>query len=238
MRDHSTRRVPALLSVCFLAFTGSALAQSTQPADTSADETQAAEQSVTDAEPAETFEPIMEAPLPEGYPMPGPIGVAVLKQYPPTRLAVAEGRGAFMRLFNHINSREIAMTTPVEMGGRNPETGQTMARRERMAFFYRHVEQAPLGDDARHNVEVIDDPAYSAVAFAIRGPVTERKRQRAMAAIEALLAEQSEWVATGEVREFGYNSPGILPWNRTNELHAVVEPVESKRLPPPAPAAP
>lgn len=62
-------------------------------------------------------------PLPEGYPAPTPPGAIDVKHYPSVRRAEYDvagvGRagmnGGFWPLFIHIQSRDIEMTSPVEM---------------------------------------------------------------------------------------------------------------------------
>ncbi len=62
----------------------------------------------------------IEAPLPVGYPSPTPPGCIELKTYPKVRRAQIEskatgGQNGFWPLFSHIQKRQIAMTSPVEM---------------------------------------------------------------------------------------------------------------------------
>ena len=65
------------------------------------------------------FEPIMEAPLPVGFPAPVPAGEIAVIEYPRYRLARAGMKGGqngtFFTLFRHIQSNDIPMTAPVEM---------------------------------------------------------------------------------------------------------------------------
>lgn len=63
----------------------------------------------------------IEAPLPKGYPAPTPSGCIEVKTYPSIRRAEIKGRdvggegNGFWPLFQHIQSRNIAMTSPVEV---------------------------------------------------------------------------------------------------------------------------
>lgn len=71
------------------------------------------------------YEMSITTPLPEGYPAPTPPGAIELKRYPsvrraefsaPMRLNADLGmNGGFFPLFRHIQRRNIAMTSPVEM---------------------------------------------------------------------------------------------------------------------------
>ena len=66
----------------------------------------------------------IDTALPEGYPAPTPPGAIDVKSYPVVRRAVVEGEirpngdaggEGFWPLFRHIQRRDIAMTSPVEM---------------------------------------------------------------------------------------------------------------------------
>ena len=61
----------------------------------------------------ERFEPLVEAPLPEGFPGPGPLGRVVVKNYPKYRAARVEGGNSFWTLFQHIKRNDVQMTAPV-----------------------------------------------------------------------------------------------------------------------------
>src|SRR2546421_10092804 len=61
------------------------------------------------------------APLPRGFPAPGPLGEVAIKEYPAYRAAVARGDEKssdgklFYPLFNHIEQHNIAMSSPVAL---------------------------------------------------------------------------------------------------------------------------
>ena len=58
-----------------------------------------------------------EAPLPLGWPQPGPYNKVTEKKYPASRTAMAKGDGetmTFWALFAHIKRNDIPMTAPVE----------------------------------------------------------------------------------------------------------------------------
>ena len=103
------------------------------------------------------FRMIREAPLPEGYPEPGPVGQITIKRYPACRLArtpVADGRpngreqgNAFMTLFRHIQKNEIAMTAPVEMTYHAQPAAEPVETQ--MAFLYRSTAKDRLARTSR-----------------------------------------------------------------------------------------
>ena len=78
---------------------------------------------------------ISEAPLPKGWPEPGPYKQVTRKSYPDYRAAFASSNspnGGFRRLFSHIKSKGIPMTAPVEMTMREGENNDMQM--EEMAF--------------------------------------------------------------------------------------------------------
>ena len=71
-----------------------------------------------------------EAPLPEGWPAPGPYDQVSEKTYPKYRAAVTTGGSgmSFWTLFSHIKKKEIPMTAPVEM--KMEDKGEKIEKRE------------------------------------------------------------------------------------------------------------
>jgi len=97
---------------------------------------------VVKAQAAANFQPKMKAPLPAGFPQPGPVGQVIVKEYPPYRAARTamrdEGLGqnsAFNALFRHITSNDVKMTAPVEMRYEQSTT-QAQPQPVSMAFLY------------------------------------------------------------------------------------------------------
>lgn len=173
------------------------------------------------------FEPLLEAPLPEGFPKPTPVGEIRVQQYPKYRLArtdmtLIEGR-AFWTLFNHIKQRDIAMTAPVEMGY-TPDKDGTL-KKSTMSFLYRSTEQGRIEVDGK--VAVTDVPAQLAVAIGLRGDATKDKVNDAKRRLEAWLqAHADEYEATAAVRVLGYNSPFIADEKKLTEVQI---PIRSKK---------
>ena len=80
------------------------------------------------------FTPVVEAPMPEGFPPYTPVGEIQVKSYPAYRKAAASGRTAFWTLFQHIQDAGVSMTAPVEMTYQND--GPPVGREQAMAFLY------------------------------------------------------------------------------------------------------
>lgn len=173
------------------------------------------------------FEPLLEAPLPEGFPKPTPVGEIRVQQYPKYRLArtamtLIEGR-AFWTLFNHIKQRDIAMTAPVEMGYTPDKDGAL--KKSTMSFLYRSTEQGRIEVDGK--VAVTDVPAQLAVAIGLRGDATKDKVNDAKRRLEAWLrAHADEYEATAAVRVLGYNSPFVADEKKLTEVQI---PIRSKK---------
>ncbi|MDH3592141.1 MAG: heme-binding protein, partial [Planctomycetota bacterium] len=166
------------------------------------------------------FKPRMEAPLPVGFPQPGPVGRVVIKKYPAYRAARAKGgsNGAFWKLFGHIKKNDIAMTAPVEMT--MDERGEAMVQAD-MAFLYERPSQGSTGADGA--VDVIDRMGIEVLSIGIRGPMTERKVKDARAAIQQRLRDVG-WKAGGKWRLLGYNSPMVPASQRFWELQLPILP--------------
>lgn len=166
------------------------------------------------------FQPLSEAPLPEGFPPLTPVGEIQLREYPAYRLArVPMGKredGAFMALFAHITSNDIAMTAPVEMvrPTKPDEQGQ-------MAFLYQNMRIGTPGKQG--NVEVIDVPAMTAVSMGLRGNAIKAQIARAEKQLRNWLAAHAEYEAAGPLRTMGHNSPFVVPKLRYFEVQIPVK---------------
>lgn len=173
------------------------------------------------------FEPLLEAPLPAGFPLPTPLGEIELKSYPAYRMARAENdwtqrTGAFWKLFRHITSRDIAMTAPVEMTW---EAGGERLRERSMAFLYGRPD---LGSTGRAgDVEVLDVPAAQVASLGLRGRPSAREVAAARAELLAWIAERGDLEPCGELRVLGYNGPSVSDRRATSEVQI---PVRSRAL--------
>jgi hypothetical protein len=159
-----------------------------------------------------------EAELPQGFPGPTSVGDLEVKQYPSyRRVRSGSGGAAFWNLFRHIESNDIAMTAPVEM---------TMAfedgrmRELDMAFLYGTPELGVVGDAGP--VEVLDAPANTVISLGCRGNRSTKAVNRARVRAENWLAKQTEYVAAGELRVMGYNSPMVPTRERYFEVQIPV----------------
>jgi hypothetical protein len=134
-------------------------------------------------EPAPAY--VEEAPLPEGWPQPGPYGQVVEKKYPAYRAAFTGGKGetlAFWTLFAHIKRKDIPMTAPVEMGLDADD------KQASMAFLYQNGEVGSPGQDGE-KVEVRHVPAARALSYAWQGTDSKENIAKAKAALEDSLGK-------------------------------------------------
>ena len=163
---------------------------------------------------------ISEAPLPKGWPEPGPYKQVTRKIYPDYRAAFASSNspnGGFRTLFSHIKSKGIPMTAPVEMTMREGENnGMQM---EEMAFLYQNTQVGKTGGDG-DAIVVRDVPAQEALSYAWQGLRSKSSIARARKALDEALAAQG--LKASGYRLLGYNSPFILPWRQTHELQALL----------------
>lgn len=163
------------------------------------------------------FVPLIEAPMPEGFPAPGAVRRITEKTYPAYRAARAQGGNSFWTLFNHIKKNEIAMTAPVEM---TMEAGDGEGLRMLdQAFLY---ERPTLGEaGTAGKVEVVDLPAVTVLSVGMRGDASVAGIARARAALEARLAKDG-YERAGPFRMLGYNSPMVASARRFWELEVPV----------------
>lgn len=169
----------------------------------------------TAAKPAAAY--VDEAPLPKGWPEPGPYDQVAEKKYPAYRAAFTNGKGetsAFWTLFGHIKKHDIPMTAPVEMAvdGENKQTS--------MAFLYQNGKVGTAGPDGT-KVEVRDVPATTTLSYTWQGNDSKENIARARAELESALAAK-EAEAKG-FRLLGYNGPGTPREDRTWELQALID---------------
>jgi len=157
-----------------------------------------------------------EAPLPAGYPKPGPVGRVIVKHYPASRMARVEQPAAkggndgdlFRPLFNHIKKEKIEMSTPVAMNYSTDTPGDP--KPVAMAFVYATPDLGKPGVDGV--VQVLDVPPATYVSIGVRGSYSAEHYQSALKVVDEFLrAHQSEYQRAGPPRYLGYNSP-FVPW--------------------------
>lgn len=174
-----------------------------------------------------------EAPLPDGWPGLSPVGEVVVQELPEVRAAVARApeadddsdrqamNGSFRVLFEHIKEREIAMTTPVEMGY-TPAMGDDEApAMASMAFLYRRAdlgEAGPAGD-----VLVENQPSQTFATLGLRGKYTAERFAKGVETLDAWFDGQSEYRPIGPPRYLGYNSPFVPGFWRYGQVQRPVE---------------
>lgn len=170
------------------------------------------------------FEPIMEAPLPAGFPYPAPAGEIRIAEYPQYRMARAavgmtRTNGAFFTLFRHISDRDIAMTAPVEMT-MDQDAGRTVD----MGFMYRTPDMGEAGKAGRVMVE--DIKPMTVVTIGVRGQSRGPSTADALAEITAWVAANPDWEAAGNARIMGYNGPQIPRSRQFTEVQIPVQPTK------------
>lgn len=191
----------------------------------------------------------IDTPLPVGYPPPTAPGAIELKRYPIVRRAEVSSASpadmgmnvAFWPLFQHIQRRDIAMTSPVEMDYRGMEDGKPDGWT--MSFLYRERDQGPVGKDGI--VTVGDAPPLTVIAIGMTSSYGTRSFTEGLAALDAWLASQTAWERVGDPRAMHYNGPDVRPQDRWMEVQIPVRtrtPVEIQALDrpesPDAPAVP
>ena len=161
-----------------------------------------------------------EAPLPKGWPKPGPYDQVSEKSYPPYRAAFTTAKrenGAFGTLFSHIQKNDIPMTAPVEISMAEGD-GQNL-RQTSLAFLYQDTAVGKTGADGA-NVEVRDVPATETLSYTWQGDRNEANIAKAKAGLEAALKDRK--IEAKGFRLLGYNGPGIPELKRTWELQALL----------------
>ncbi len=179
---------------------------------------------------------IREAPLPKGFPPPGPVGEVVLKRYPSYRAARTSAPldkndaadSMFRPLFRHIQKNDISMTAPVEMTYESYSPGEK-AQPVTMAFLYGDPTAGQPSRDG--NVDVVDLPEQSVISISVRGSY-DKAFESGLGCLHAWLEENpGRYEVTGPARFLGYNSP-FVPWFlRMGEVQLPVKPLADNCLP-------
>ena len=169
------------------------------------------------------FQPVREAGLPVGFPEWTPVGEIQIQRYPAYRMARTSMRndgsnGAFWRLFEHIQSNEIAMTAPVETT--YAVEGKRVAQSS-MAFLYGSRQLGQMARDGA--VEVVDMPEQTVVSTGLRGYESRERITAAIQKLEGWLEANPAWTAAGPPRSMGHNSPRVLDDRRYFEVQIPVK---------------
>ncbi|MBL8751590.1 MAG: heme-binding protein [Planctomycetes bacterium] len=168
-----------------------------------------------------TFEPVAEAERPKGVPGFQALDEIEVRSYPAYRMVRTSMKGgsmgAFWPLFRHIESNEIAMTTPVQVDWSDDER-----RAATMAFLYGAPEIGKTGADGR--VEVVDVPATTVVTIGSRGYERPARIEELRARLVAWIAVSPDHEAAGPMRTMVYNSPSVGADRRYFEVQIPLRP--------------
>ncbi|HEX8875760.1 MAG TPA: heme-binding protein [Phycisphaerales bacterium] len=184
----------------------------------------------------------IDTPLPVGYPDPTPPGAIDLKRYPSVRRAAVSGevqnlsRGGsegFWPLFRHIQRRDIAMTSPVEMEYHKSDAGNAEAGADKdaketwtMAFLYRRAEQGDAGQDAAdQRVTVTDSPEMLVISVGMKGDYSRTLVEEGKKQLDVWLSAQTRFEKAGEARALYYHGPTFRPWRKWAEVQYPVREV-------------
>lgn len=182
---------------------------------------------------------LITTPLPEGYPDPTPPGAIDLKRYPAVRRAEMSGKGApergmnksFWPLFRHIKSRDIAMTSPVEMEFH--ADGAAGDKEWTMSFLYRTPAQGDTGTDKR-GVVVTDTEPMLVVSLGFQGAYRPERTEERLQPLLDWLAAHPEWAQAGDPRALYYNGPERRESRRWGEVQI---PIRARAAPADGPGA-
>ncbi len=187
---------------------------------------------------------LVDTALPVGYPRPTPPGTIELKHYPSIRRAEygarvnadgspvddsrveAEGSGmqrngreGFWPLFQHIQRRDIAMTSPVEMDWRGASVSDDKPMDDAkwtMSFLYREPAQGATGNDPKDTrVRIIDTKPAVMLSVGLAGRSSDRTINAGVAKLRDYLARNPQWQPVGDLRGLFYNDPSVpdrLAW--------------------------
>ena len=171
--------------------------------------------------PAEQATPsyIKEAPLPKGWPQPGPYNEVSEKSFPAYRAAYTAMNSenfAFWRLFRHIKRNNIPMTSPVEM--EVEEDGEKL-RMKSMAFLYQSTDVGQTGEDGK-KVDVKDSPTLKTLSYTWQGGKSSANLKKAKNALDTELEKRK--LKSDDYRVMGYNSPSVPNAQKTWEMIVIL----------------
>jgi len=167
----------------------------------------------------------VDTELPEGYPAPTPPKAIEVKKYPAARRAEVSGTMnpdagtniGFWPLFQHIQRKEIAMTSPVEMDYRDWSSGGEAEGAEAverpgawtMSFLYRTADMGATGADG--NVQVVDTEPVTMLSIGMNGPYRVAAVRLGLKRLREWLDGQNAWEAIegADPRAMYYNDPSV-----------------------------
>ena len=162
--------------------------------------------------------PLMSSANEKAFP-PTEAGAFEIKTLPAARLIAAqskaayfeENNGLFRPLFRYIQTRGIAMTTPVEA---EIEPG--------VMYFYIGTDVDAEALESTENVSVHELPERIVASHGARGSYSEANFSEAAAALRAWLADNEAYVASGEARGIFWNGPYVPGIFKRFEVHIPV----------------
>jgi hypothetical protein len=170
-----------------------------------------------------TFRPKAEADLPDGITGFQALDELELRNYPKYRMVRTDGSrgsmGAFWPLFQHIQKKDIAMTTPVQVDYAKDGDGRRMAT---MAFLYGSPKLGETGVNGK--VEVVDVAPMTVLTIGARGYDTKGRINDLRQRIDAWLKQNPKWQPVGEARTMIYNGPSTGAAQRYFEVQQPVKP--------------
>lgn len=176
------------------------------------------------------FRPTIEAPIPPGWPAFTPINEIEIKSYPTYRVAFTtkkpmlfkESRN-FWTLFNHISSRNIPMTAPVEMPLIVASQGEISE--DGMGFLYPDMNTGKLGQADDGAVTVVDVAPITVVNIGVRGKSSDARIAKAHEKLVVwLAANKDRYVAAGNPRVMGWNGPSTSDRDAYTEVQIPIKP--------------
>ncbi len=177
------------------------------------------------------FLPLLEAPLPKGFPYPSPPGYIRIKRYPELKLAEVSSKNLksrdemFQELFRHIKKKDIPMTTPVKM---ELEQEGGMMEMERMAFYY--PEGIEISGNDNDNVTVKMAPPVTVVSVGRKGAYKRENFETGLEILNGWLDENiGQYDKTGKPRVLAYNSPFVLWFKKYSEVQIPVSEKKDKK---------
>jgi hypothetical protein len=155
---------------------------------------------------------VAEAPLPEGFPLPGEPGKVIEKSYPRARSYSASGRGAFMKCFAYLSKNKHEMTAPVVMeydneAGVEAKGDDMPVPVTRMHFLLEKISQ----DEPRTegDVTVADMAELHVLSIASQGRMTAERIKELEEKLRGHLAARADLRKAGALRILGYNGPAV-----------------------------
>jgi len=133
---------------------------------------------------------------------------------------------AFWPLFNHIKSREIAMTSPVEMDYAGVlDDGRLKTADWTMSFLYREPDMGTVEQDGV--VRVVDREPLLVLSLGQRGDYSWARSNDGLKRLREWLDSDGGWEMAGAPRALYYNGPERSPRDKWSEVQVPIRRVAS-----------